>query len=220
MKIRPYQPEDQERWLNVVALAYLRSQFRDQISDVRDTYGEEDGYQAVIRLVAVIDDQIVGAIDAGVFNDDRMQHDIYVQNRGRGSYIELFAVDPASQGQGIGQTLIAACLTALRQNGADFVEIFTRSDPAANGLYQKLGGQEIAHNWRALATPKSYQFPEVKWQLDPATQTLVLSGAQGRVSLLPNYPQWFTFFTEAAMADFDIAEVYQERTYFLALSHN
>ncbi len=220
MKIRPYQPEDQEHWLNVVALAYMRSQFRDQISDVRDTYGEEDGYQAVIQLVAVIDEQIVGAIDAGVFNDDRMQHDIYVQNRGRGSYIELFAVDPARQGQGIGQALITVCLAALRQNGADVVEIFTRSDPAANSLYQKLGGQEIAHNWRALATPKSYQFPRVKWQLDPATQTLVLSGAQGRLSVLPTYPQWFTFFTEAAMADFDVEEVYQERTYFLALSHN
>lgn len=217
MKIRPYQPADERAYLNTVALAYMHSQFRDQISDQRDAFGEADGYRTVISLVATMDGLVVGAIDAGVFNDDRVKHDLYVQHQGRGSYIEVFAVSPSAQGQGLGRALIKACLAKLKTAGADFVEIFTRSDAAANGLYQSLGAREIAHNWRALATPKSYQAPKAKWALDAGTQELVLTAAAGRVEALPQYPQWVTFFTEAAMADYTIAESYRERTYLLKL---
>ncbi|WP_127849563.1 GNAT family N-acetyltransferase [Lacticaseibacillus hulanensis] len=131
--------------------------------------------------------------------------------------MEVFAVNPAAQGQGVGRALLKSCLTELKAAGADFVEIFTRSDLPANHLYQSIGAHEIAHNWRALATPKNYDFPKAKWTLNTNTKELVVTTATDRVEVIPQYPQWFSFFTEAAMADFTITQSYMERTYLLIL---
>lgn len=217
IQIRDYQPSDETAWLDTVALAYMHSQFNDQISAERDLYDESDGYQTVVSLVATSAGRIVGVIDAGVFNDDRTAGDLYVQNQGRGSYVELLAVAPAAQGQGIGKALLQACCARLAAAGAAFVEIFTRSDPAANALYQHLGAREIAHSWRGLASPKAPAQPRRHWRLDADRQELVVTAPTGRVTAMPEQPQWYRFFTEEAMQDYDVTLSYQERTYFLAL---
>ncbi|WP_179395886.1 GNAT family N-acetyltransferase [Lacticaseibacillus absianus] len=219
MNIRPYRPEDRDAWLDVRAKAYSRSQFNDQIGAEREQYPEDEfGYAQVIQLIAEVNGQLVGLIDAGVYTAERSQSDLYVQAPGTGSYIEIFAVDPGAQRQGVGRALLTACLAALRQAGADHVEIFTRSDPAANHLYQRLGAREIAHNWRVLGSRKDAASPRYHWALDHTTQELAVTATtDDRVLFRAEQPQWFTVFTEAGLAAFDIETHYLERTYFLSL---
>ncbi|WP_225048112.1 GNAT family N-acetyltransferase [Lacticaseibacillus kribbianus] len=218
--IRPYRPADAAAWLAVRAQAYSRSQFNDQIELEREQYPEDDfGYASVIELVAENDGRLVGLIDAGVFNTERSQGDLYVQNQGTGSYIEVVAVAPTAQGHGVGRALLTACLTQLRAAGADFVEIFTRGDEPANRLYQSVGATEIAHNWRVLGSLKDAETPRYRWRLNRDSQELELTAADGqRVLYRAEQPQWFAVFTESALADFDIEERYRERTYFLKLN--
>ncbi|WP_461225718.1 GNAT family N-acetyltransferase [Lacticaseibacillus suihuaensis] len=220
LTIRPYRPSDAAAWLAVRASAYSRSQFNDQIEPAREQYPEADfGYASVVELVAERAGQLVGLIDAGVFNADRNQGDLYVQNQGTGSYIEVVAVAPAAQGQGVGRALLTACLAALRDRGADFVEIFTRSDAAANRLYQGIGAVEIAHSWRVLGSLRDAPAPRQHWHFNPASQELEVTDETGRRLLYrAEQPQWFTVFTASALSAFDIEVQYVERTYFLKLT--
>ncbi|WP_125705221.1 GNAT family N-acetyltransferase [Lacticaseibacillus daqingensis] len=216
--IRPYQPTDKAAWLDCRALAYQHSQFIDQIAATRETYSPEaDGYAHTVQLVAIRDQQLVGLIDAGVFTPERSAHDLYVADRGCGSYIEVFAVAPTAQNQGIGRALLNACCAQLQQLGADYCEIFTRSDPAANRLYQALGAREIAHSWRVLGTRRDAPIPAQHWQLDPDTQELTVTVAGQAVGYRAEQPQWFTVFNEPALADFNAEAAYVERTYLLNL---
>ncbi|WP_262315696.1 GNAT family N-acetyltransferase [Lacticaseibacillus parakribbianus] len=220
LTIRPYQPSDAAAWLAVRAESYSRSQFNDQIEPVREQYPEADfGYASVVELVAELDGRLVGLIDAGVFNADRTQGDLYVQNLGTGSYIEVVAVAPATQGQGVGRALLTACLAALRERGAAFVEIFTRSDEPANRLYQGIGAVEIAHSWRVLGTRRDAPAPHHHWHFNSASRELEVTDDAGqRLLYRAEQPQWFTVFTAAALDDFDIEVQYRERTYFLKLN--
>lgn len=82
--------------------------------------------------VAVIDARPVGFVAVG-----------YVDEGGaRAGEIDMIAVDPGYQGEGVGTSLVDRAVTEIKSRGVDLAVIATGGDPGhapARALYEKLG---------------------------------------------------------------------------------
>jgi ribosomal protein S18 acetylase RimI-like enzyme len=127
--VRPYAPADEFGWLRCRALAFLGTQYYDDVKP-RPTAFE----LPAVRLVALADDGMVaGLLDVEVNQD--------------AATVDSLAVHPDHARQGIATALLDAALPQVRAAGAATLDAWTREDEAANIWYQRSGFRE---NFRYL----------------------------------------------------------------------
>lgn len=119
--VRPYSPADERSWLRCRVLAFLDTQYHDDVKQHRTSFT-----QPAVTLVAVTDDEdVVGLID--------------IEIDGPAATIDTVAVHPDHARRGIGTALLAAALPDAVAAGATTVDAWTREDPAANAWYTASG---------------------------------------------------------------------------------
>ena len=65
------------------------------------------------------------------------------------AYIDLIAVDPKSQGQGLGRELLRAMLKLMSERGAEHAHLdYLVDNDAGNRLYRSEGFEEVARHIR------------------------------------------------------------------------
>jgi ribosomal protein S18 acetylase RimI-like enzyme len=140
LEIRPVQPDEYEAAGRLVVAAYealpgnhMSGGYAEELADVARRASEAE-------VLVAADGRLLGCVtfvpDASspwgeMFEDDE-------------AGIRMLAVDPAAQGRGVGQALLAACLERARQLGQ--AGLFLHSTPwmtAAHRLYQRSGFQRV-----------------------------------------------------------------------------
>lgn len=134
--VRPYLPSDEPAWLRCRVLAFLNTNYYDDVWQTRPL--EDD---LAIALVAVDGEQLVGLIDITI--------------DGAAATIDTIAVHPDAQRSGIGTALLAAAREQLPA-GITTLDAWTREDAAANAWYQSRGFTE---NQRYLQVYKGWDDP-------------------------------------------------------------
>ncbi|MEJ5912992.1 GNAT family N-acetyltransferase [Pseudokineococcus sp. 1T1Z-3] len=124
VSVRPFEPRDEASWLRCRVLAFLGSQYYD---DVRPSRGPLPGPS--VELVAIspapTGDVVVGILDVEVDGD--------------AATIDTVCVHPDHQGLGVATALLEAALTQLAARGVVTLDAWTREDPAALGWYARHG---------------------------------------------------------------------------------
>lgn len=143
IKILPYAAQYEKSWVYCKALSYLFSDFFDDISREKDDFS--DWYEDSIELIAIVENQVVGLLDIGIYSqEDSRAYAYYACDKV--AYFANFAVHPDYQNQGIASQLFAEAERLLREKGVEALAIFTRGDDVANHLYQKWGAKMIAQD--------------------------------------------------------------------------
>lgn len=126
LQIRTYTDADEQSWLRCRVLSFLGTCYYD---DVAVTKRDRD---ALVQLVAVIDGEVVGQLDAvlGASQD------------GCDATLENIAVHPDHTGRGIATALLAAATDELVAAGAHRIQAWTREDTAALAWYARTGFAE------------------------------------------------------------------------------
>ncbi|GAA4851423.1 GNAT family N-acetyltransferase [Luteimicrobium xylanilyticum] len=98
-------------------------------------------------VVAVLDGRVVGFAVVVLGEADDVGT--------RPADLELVAVDPAAQRQGIGHRLVEAAVTIMREAGCDYANVWTGGDDGhapARALYESEGfaALPVVHYYRAL----------------------------------------------------------------------
>lgn len=127
--VRPYTSADEPGWLRCRALAFLSTQYYDDVKTRRTTYD-----RSAICLVAESDDGLI----AGLLD---------VEINGSAATIDTVAVHPDHARQGIATALLDSAVPRLRASDATSLDAWTREDAAANAWYRRSGFQE---NFRYL----------------------------------------------------------------------
>jgi ribosomal protein S18 acetylase RimI-like enzyme len=136
--VRTYASADEPSWLRCRALAFLGTQYYDDVK-THPTVFE----LPAIRLVALADDGVVaGLLDVEIKQDK--------------ATIDSLAVHPDHARQGIATALLDAALPQVRAAGAATLDAWTREDEAANAWYQRSGFRE---NFRYLHVYKDSDDP-------------------------------------------------------------
>ncbi|WP_225743506.1 N-acetyltransferase [Marinilactibacillus sp. Marseille-P9653] len=217
--ILPYQPIFEKSWVRCKALAYLHSQFIDQMSQEKDIYSEkEDGYKETIELVALFKDEVVGLIDIGIYSEERTKNDLYVKDAYQGSYVDAIAIHPDFQKLGIAQSLWDQSIQILKSKDVHYLTIFTRDDLPANQFYQKNGAQLLTKHYRVKGQLKQSPYPSGKFMVDPSTQKIGELDSQGNpLPYSPDYPHTFWVYEKEDLKLFNADSTYIERSYVLYL---
>lgn len=217
--ILPYQPIFETSWVRCKALAYLHSQFIDQMSQEKDVYSEEnDGYKETIELVAVLGDKVVGLMDIGIYSQARTRNDIYVKDAYQGSYMDAVAIHPDYQKLGIAQSLLDQSIQILKSKDVHYLTIFTRDDFAANQFYKKNGAKLLTKHYRVNGQLKKSPYPSGKFMVNPFTQSIGEVDPQGNLlPYSPDYPHTFWVYKKEDLKLFDSVSSYTERSYVLYL---
>ncbi|MFC8798663.1 GNAT family N-acetyltransferase [Promicromonospora sp. NPDC057138] len=136
--VRPYAPADEPGWLRCRALAFLGTQYYDDVKPRRTTFD-----LPAITLVVVSDGgEIAGLLDVEIDGD--------------AATIDTIAVHPDHARQGIATALLDAVLAPLRASGTATLDAWTREDRAANAWYRRCGFTE---NFRYLHVYKDGDEP-------------------------------------------------------------
>ena len=132
--VRPYAPTDEPGWLRCRTLAFLGTQYYDDVKPHRTSFD-----LPAIALVAMSDDGVVvGLLD--------------VEIDGAAATIDTVAVHPDHARQGIATALLDAALPQVAAAGGATLDAWTRSDEPANAWYQRSG---FAENFRYLHVYKN-----------------------------------------------------------------
>lgn len=208
MTIKHYSSDYEKSWVYCKALAYLYSDFFDDISREKDDF--TDFYEDSIELVALDDDVVVGLLDIGIYSRENSRAYAYY-SCDKVAYFANLAVHPDYQGQGIADKLFAQAEVFLREKGVEALAIFTRGGEAANHLYQKWGAEVICRDWLVVGTPKS-QEQSFTFKVLPDQKRLAFVTEEGE---LPYYQRegHYIVAKEKDLELFEIEEVYEERTY-------
>lgn len=119
--IRAFSPADETSWLRCRVLAFLSTQYYDDVWQHRPQLSEPS-----FGLVAVdADRQVVGVLDVRVDGSE--------------ATIDTIAVHPDHQGGGIATRLLDAAVERLDGSGVHRLDAWTREDPAANAWYRRMG---------------------------------------------------------------------------------
>lgn len=119
--IRAFSPADETSWLRCRVLAFLSTQYYDDVRQHRPQLSEPS-----FGLVAVDAEQhVVGLLDVHV--------------DGAEATIDTVAVHPDHQGEGIATRLLDAALERLGGSGVGSLDAWTREDPTANAWYRRMG---------------------------------------------------------------------------------
>lgn len=217
-RITDYRSTFHDSWVRCKALSYLSSQFQDQISAQKDVYSEEDGYATTLELVAVTErDEVVGILDIGIYNDARNENNPYVTNLNRGAYMDVLAVHPDYQGRGVAQELIQTAFAQLRAEKIEYVTIFTRDDQAANRLYQKLGAELIATDYRVKGSLKEAGQDIASFVVLPQEQKIEVTDSQGKEVPYMYDSGYYWVYEKEYLELFDIEECVLEHSYAVYL---
>jgi len=129
--IRPYRPADEPSWLRCRVLAYLSTDYYDDVViEKPDLNG--------VELVAADGEEVVGLLDANV--------------AGSMATLECIAVHPDRRREGIGSALLARGRDELARRGVRHMEAWTRENPVANAWYRKQGFVEVERYLHVYAT--------------------------------------------------------------------
>lgn len=121
LTVRPYRSADERGWLRCRVLAFLDTQYHDDVKQRRTTFT----LPAVSLVAVTADDEVVGLID--------------VEIDAPAATIDTLAVHPEHARRGIGTALLAAALPQVVAAGATTVDAWTREDPGANAWYAASG---------------------------------------------------------------------------------
>ncbi|AQX79409.1 GNAT family N-acetyltransferase [Plantibacter flavus] len=122
--IRPYEASDESSWVRCRVLAFLTTQYYDDVWPRRP-----DMSAPSFGLVAVdAEGRVIGLLDVSVDAD--------------AATIDSIATYPSHQGAGIGTALLEAAVERLADEGVSSLDAWTREDPAANGWYRRNGFSE------------------------------------------------------------------------------
>ena len=106
--VRDYDPADERSWLRCRVLAFLDTNYYDDVVTAKPPR------DAGLELVAVAGDQVIGLLDASV--------------NGTESTIETIAVHPDHRRLGVAQRLLNEITDRLQTRGATQVDAWTRDD--------------------------------------------------------------------------------------------
>lgn len=215
-----YQKEFEKSWVYCRSLAYTFSQFQDQITSFKETYPlEEFGYEGTIEIVALHNNEVIGLMDVGIFNNERNEFYPYVKENLKGAYIECLAVHPDHQRKGIAKELFQHMINELKQHSLDYLAIFTRNDQNANSLYKKLGAKLVAKNYRVLGELKNSSSSISSFKVNFDEQRLDVYNEQGkRVPFVRDFPEAFIVYREEDLDLFEVEELITEHSYILRLN--
>ncbi len=122
--VRAYRPADESGWLRCRVLAFLSTQYYDDVKPHRTVLAEPS-----IALVAVSPTgEIIGILD--------------VQVDGNAATIDTVATHPDHQGAGVGSALLREVLSHLEAARVESLDAWTREDVAANRWYRSHGFSE------------------------------------------------------------------------------
>lgn len=122
--VRAYRPADESGWLRCRVLAFLSTQYYDDVKPHRTVLAEPS-----IALVAVSPTgEIIGILD--------------VQVDGNAATIDTVATHPDHQGAGVGSALLREVLSHLEAARVETLDAWTREDVAANRWYRSHGFSE------------------------------------------------------------------------------
>ncbi|ROR73558.1 GNAT family N-acetyltransferase [Bogoriella caseilytica] len=118
--LRTYTTEDEPSWLRCRALAFLGTQYYDDVRPSR-----QDLVEPAIALVAVRAGEVLGILD--------------VEIEGELATIDTVAVHPDHHGRGIATALLARALGHLEAHQVTAIDAWTREDVASNRWYATQG---------------------------------------------------------------------------------
>lgn len=218
LRLTTYSAPLETSWVRCKALAYLYSKFNDQITCQKDTYSEDDGYLEAIELVMLNNqEEVVGILDIGIFNEERNRYDSYVKELDRGSYMDIIAVHPNYQKQGIAQKLLNEGFRLLRKKGIEYVSIFTRDDTPANNLYIKNGAILRAKNYRIKGTLKDQMTDISLFQVHTDTNTIEVRDSKNKEVPYMIDTSYFWVYKKEYLELFYIEGCIAEHSYFIKL---
>ncbi len=147
MSIRPYQPGDLERLQEITGLTFGPVSIDRNMENALGAFGQGDWRTRKLAAIAedcrVQPDGVFVAVD-----DDGGKIVGYITTRlnliSRIGWIPNLAVDPGSQGKGIGRALIQFAVDFFRLSGMEVAKIETlEQNPVGQGLYPSMGFKEV-----------------------------------------------------------------------------
>jgi ribosomal protein S18 acetylase RimI-like enzyme len=120
--VRDYNPTDETSWLRCRVLAFLDTNYYDDVATAKPMR------EAGLELVAVAGDQVIGLLDASVTGNE--------------STIETIAIHPDHRRLGIAQRLLEEMCCQLQTRGATQVDAWTRDDEGTLAWYRSQGFEQ------------------------------------------------------------------------------
>lgn len=145
LSIREYQDSDRDEWMRVHAIIMSISHSWNYCIQERPTY---EGH-ASTRLVATIDDQMVGLTDTQYENE---VGELCFLKDSPGGYVLEFGRLPEFSGQEIGPKLIEATVADAKAKGYRRLEYWSQ-DRKAQRFYRRYGLPEIGRHYRFRIKP-------------------------------------------------------------------
>ncbi|MEU4196677.1 GNAT family N-acetyltransferase [Kribbella sp. NPDC026611] len=132
--VRDYVPADETSWLRCRVLAFLDTNYYDDVVTAKPSRAPG------LELVAVADDQVIGLLDASL--------------TGTEATIETIAIHPDHRRLGIGRRLVTEICTRLQSQGATQLDAWTRDDKPTLAWYESQGfTQEFRYLHVYASTP-------------------------------------------------------------------
>jgi ribosomal protein S18 acetylase RimI-like enzyme len=143
--IRPYTDADEAEWMRVHAVILSISHAWNYSIQERPDYA---GFRST-RLVATLDDKIIGLTDAKYEN---APGEFCFLKDSPGGYVLEFGRLPEYSGHDIGQRLIDATIADAKRQGIHRLEYWSQ-DRGAQRFYRRLGMPEIGRHYRFRIKP-------------------------------------------------------------------
>lgn len=213
MIITTYKATYEKSWVYTKALAYLFSDFWDDI-ETEKTQFTVDPFEDSIELIALEGDQVIGLLDIGIYNVEASKAYFYYPCP-KLAYFANFAVHPDYQGKGIAQALFKKAEALLKVKNVSALAIYTRGDASANHLYQKWAGEPICETY--LVEGRLLSEPKIKLKFDAEHKTLSYQNMSGDLLPYTFYNGRYSVANESDLALFDCDSITKERTYLKIL---
>lgn len=152
IEIIKYTPEYEESWLRCRVLAYLHTSLYEDVVTSKPTFND----RPAIELIALKNGIVVGILDM-VLDTEHLKTSFLAN--GLGAFLQVIAVHPDYQSQGIGLKLFEHALKELEHTPIQFIELYTRDDEQANQFYKKLGFELMLETYDVFGVEKKNSKP-------------------------------------------------------------
>lgn len=122
--VRTYRPTDEASWVRCRALAFLSTQYYDDVKPSRTVLGEK----SIALVAATPDGEVIGILDVEIDGD--------------AATIDTVATHPDHQSRGVASALLREAISRLAREHIATLDAWTREDAAANHWYQAQGFEE------------------------------------------------------------------------------
>lgn len=208
IKFQLYTKRYEKSWVYCKALAYLFSDFFDDISRQKDDFS--DLYEDSIELIALDNGKVVGLLDIGIYSQENSRTYPYY-SCDKVAYFANLAVHPDYQHQGIAGQLFKIAEELLIEKKVEALAIFTRGGEEANYLYQKWGAKLIVRDWLVIGTSKNLE-QDFRFRVNVEEGRLAFERDNGELAYYQREGHYIVS-KEKDLSLFDIDQVYEERTY-------